>query len=317
MSASPTAGSHRIAPSVFRDRVEPSPAARFRPARGRYHLYVMRGCPWAHRALIGHALKGLHDVIGVTAVHHVLDHGEGWAFAPERPDPLYGATHLRQLYQRAAPGYEGRITVPVLWDTKHETIVSNESSEILRMFGGAFDALAKHPAEDLYPLPLRPAIDHWNERIQKTVNEGVYLAGFATSQAAHDDAVWRLFAMLDELEVHLAGHWFLAGGDRPTEADWRLLPTLLRFDVVYHGLFKCNLRRLVDYPNLWAYARSLYQWPGIAATVDHEVIRRSYWSSLRTLNPSGIVPLGPLPNWNGPHGRGRAAVQRAAESVAR
>lgn len=308
---------YRIVPSVFRERISCAPSARFRPQRGRYHLYVMLGCPWAHRTLIGHALKGLHDVIGVTALHPHLQEGEGWTFAPEQPDPLYGATHLRQLYQRAAPGYDGRVTVPVLWDKEHETIVNNESSEILRMFGEAFDTLALHPGEDLVPLPLRPAIERWNELIQKDVNEGVYLAGFATSQAAHDDAVWRLFAALDQIEVHLAGHRFLAG-ERPTEADWRLLPTLLRFDVVYHGLFKCNLRRVVDYPNLWAYARSLYQWPGIAATVDHAVIRHSYWRSMRQLNPNGIVPLGPLPDWNGPHGRGdEVSFQRAAGSAAR
>lgn len=300
-------GRHRIVPSVFRDRVSSEPEARFRPQRGRYHLYVMLGCPWAHRTLIGHALKGLQDAVGITAVHHRMQEGEGWVFAKERPDPLHGATQLRQLYERAAPGYAGRITVPVLWDKEHETIVNNESSEILRMFAGAFDSVARHPEEDFYPPALRPEIERWNARIQKDVNEGVYLAGFATGQAAYEEAVWRLFAALDELEVHLADRRFLASDDRPTEADWRLLPTLLRFDVVYHGLFKCNLRRLVDYPNLWAYARSLYQWPGIAATVDHAVIRDSYWRSMKKLNPGGIVPLGPLPDWNGPHWRGSAA----------
>lgn len=305
MSSQPQpAGAHHIEPSAFRGRIATAPDARFRPERGRYHLYVMPGCPWAHRTLIGHALKGLDGVVGVTAVHHRLQAGEGWVFAPDRPDPLYGATHLRQLYQRAKPGYDRRVTVPVLWDRLHETIVSNDSSDILRMFALDFDDLARHPEEDLYPLPLRPAIERWNARIHADINEGVYRAGFATGQQAYEQAVWRLFDALDAVEVHLASHRYLAGDERPTEADWRLLPTLLRFDVVYHGLFKCNLRRLVDYPNLWAYARSLYQWPGIAATVDHALIRDSYWGSLRHLNPNGIVPLGPLPDWNGAHGRG-------------
>jgi glutathionyl-hydroquinone reductase len=306
MSTSTHAGSdgaHRIVPSQFRDTVSHAPAARFRPERGRYHLYVVFGCPWAQRTLIGRALKGLEDAIGVTALHHELKEGEGWTFAPERPDPLYGATHLSQLYQRAAPGYAGRITVPVLWDQVHETIVNNESSEILRLFGQAFDVHARHPGVDLYPLPLRTEIERWNALVQRDVNEGVYGAGFATTQQAHGQAVLRLFAALDLIDQHLAEHPYLVG-QRPTEADWRLFPTLLRFDAVYHGLFKCNLKRLVDYPNLWSYARALYQWPGIVSTVDHEAIRLGYWGSMRKLNPNGIVPLGPLPDWTAPHGRG-------------
>ena len=298
---STTLGAYRRTPSTFRDFVRDEPTARFRPEAGRYHLYVMYGCPWAHRTLIVRALKGLERVIGVTALDHRMTE-QGWMFAADRPDPLYGHTHLRELYAKAAPGFSGRVTVPVLWDRKEGTIVNNESSEIIRMLNGAFDAFAEHPELDLHPAALRPEIDRWNEKIYDAVNAGVYAAGFAITQEAYDEAVVALFVMLDELEAHLATHRYLVG-DRPTEADWRLFPTLVRFDWVYHGLFKCNVKRLVDFPHLFAYARELYQWPGIAATVNERHIRDGYWSSMRHLNPTGIVPAGPLVDFAAPHGR--------------
>lgn len=264
-------------------------------AAGRYHLYVSYACPWAHRTLILRALKGLDVLIDVSVVHWLM--GEhGWTFEPDSEgivgDRLSGARYLYEIYQRADPRYTGRVTVPVLWDTVKGTIVSNESSEIVRMFNTAFDAVGARPG-DYYPAARREEIDRWNERIYETVNNGVYRAGFATTQAAYEEAVLPLFDTLDALEAHLARHRFLAGPD-PTEADWRLLTTLLRFDAVYHGHFKCNLRRLVDYPNLWDYTRHLYQWPGVAATCRFDHVRRHYYQSHRTINPSGIVPCGPL-----------------------
>lgn len=290
--------------SFFRDWVSSAPGARFRPAAGRYHLYVMVGCPWAQRALIVHSLKGLGHAIGVTLMHHRLVEGEGWVFAPERPDPLYGAKRLRELYEMAQPGYAGRITVPVLWDKQECTIVNNESADIVRMFGSAFDAHAERPGLDLYPPAQRAAIDRWNERIQKDVNVGVYRAGMAATQFDYDLAVAAFFDTLDELDAHLARHRYLAG-PQPTEADWRLLPTLLRFEWVYHTLFKCNLRRLIDYKHLFAYARELFQWSGVAGTVDEALTRDGYFWSLRRLNPSGIVPIGSRVAFGAPHGRER------------
>jgi putative glutathione S-transferase len=287
----------------FREWVSREPGARLRPEAGRYHLYVVVGCPWAHRTLIVRALKGLERAIDVTALHHRMDEQEGWVFPPGEPEPLYGLKRLRELYAMADPRYGGRVTVPVLWDKRERTIVNNFSSEIVRMLGAAFDAFAARPGLDLYPEPLRPAIDRWNERIHSAVNKGAYRAGFAATQAAHDEAVHSFFAALDELERHLGAHRYLVG-DRPTEADWRLFPTLIRFEWVYHGLFKCNLRRLVDYPNLFAYARELYQWPGIAATVCERRIRDGYYASLLRLNPTGIVPAGPVVDFSAPHGRG-------------
>ena len=301
MKKNPTPGAYLRIPSTFRDAIRDEPGARFRPEAGRYHLYVMYGCPWAHRTLIVRALKGLEHAIGFTALDHRMTE-QGWVFSPERPDPLYGHSHLRELYEKAEPGFAGRVTVPVLWDRAEETIVNNESSEIIRMLNGAFDSFAKHPELDLYPAALRPAIDRWNEKIYEAVNAGVYAAGFATTQEAYDEAVDALFATLDELEAHLATHRYLVG-DWPTEADWRLFPTLVRFDWAYHGLFKCNRKRLVDYPHLFAYARELHQWPGIAATVNERHIRDGYWSSMRHLNPNGIVPAGPLVDFAAPHGR--------------
>ncbi len=289
-------------PSTFRDWIVDKPGARFQPEAGRYHLVVMFGCPWAHRTIIVRMLKGLEDVIGMTATFHRLDPATGWAFADERPDPLYGARLLRELYRRADPAFDGRVTVPVLWDKRERTIVNNESSEIIRMLNGAFDRFARNPTLDLYPAQWRADIDRWNERIQQRLNIGAYRAGFARGQADYDPAVRIFFAELDALNDHLASRRFLVG-DRPTEADWRLFPTLIRFEWVYHGLFKCNLRRLVDYPNLFAYACDLFQWPGIEATIDEFQTRDGYWSSMAALNPSRIVPAGPLVDFRRAHRR--------------
>jgi glutathionyl-hydroquinone reductase len=227
----------------FRDRVSAEPGARFAPAAGRYHLYVMHGCPWAHRTIIVRRLKGLESAIGMTAVHHHLIEGRGWTFAPERPDPLYGLQGLRELYEMASPGPAGKVTVPVLWDTQQRTIVNNESTDIVRMLGSAFDAHAANPGLDLYPAAEREQIDFWNGRIQEAVNEGAYTAGFANEQSVYEQAATRFFECLHELDLHLSQHRFLAGGDAPTEADWRLFPTLVRLDWVYHGAVchsKCN-----------------------------------------------------------------------------
>lgn len=299
-SAEREAGAHTAAanddphePTTFRDWVRNHPGARFAPAAGRYHLYVMYGCPWAQRTLIVRALKGLERVIGFTALHHQLIAEEGWTFAAERPDPLYGAKRLRELYLRADPGFAGKVTVPVLWDKQEQTIVNNESAEIMRMMNSAFDAFAEHPEVDLYPQALRAEIERWNDRIYHGLNVAGYRAGFATTQAGYDAALRDVFGTLDALEAHLTNRRYVAG-PLPTEADWRLLPTLLRFDIVYHGLFKLNLRRLTDYPVLCAYVRDLMRYPGVAATFNRQHIVDGYWSSMKHANPSGIIPAGPL-----------------------
>ena len=291
----------------FRDRVSGEPGARFAPAAGRYHLYVMYGCPWAHRTVIVRRLKGLESAIGMTALHHHLIEGQGWTFAPERRDPLYGLQRLRQRYDMASPGHECRITVPVLWDTQERTNVNNESADIVRMLGSEFDAHAGNPGLDLYPIGQREHIDFWNARIQDAVNEGAYTAGLTNDQAVYEQAARFFFDRLQELDDHLAQHRLLTG-DSPTEADWRLFPTLIRLEWVYRGLFKLDRKRLVDHPNLFAYARELYQWPGIADTVSVWHTRHGYWPSLTRLNPSGIVPLGPDVNFLAPHGRATSSV---------
>ncbi len=270
---------------------------------GRYHLYVSLACPWAHRTLIFRRLEGLEEAIGVSVVHwHMGD--RGWTF--ERGpgatgDRLYGHRFLYELYRRARPDYTGRVTVPVLWDRRRETVVSNESSEIVRMFDHAFDGLGA-AGQDWYPVPLRRAIDAVNARVYETVNNGVYRAGFATTQQAYEEAVTALFATLDRLERRLATRRYLLGS-RITEADWRLFTTLVRFDAVYHGHFKCNLRRLVDYPALWGWTRELYQWPGVAETVNMMHVKRHYYGSHPTINPTGVVPLGPELDFEAPHRR--------------
>ena len=276
---------------------------------GRYHLYVSLACPWAHRTLILRALKGMEGIIGLSVVNPVMAEG-GWSFAPGPgvvPDPG-GAAFLHQVYTRAEPGCTSRVTVPVLWDLHTGGIVSNESADIIRMFNSAFDGVGARPG-DFYPAPLRPEIDALNSRIYATVNNGVYQAGFATTQAAYDAAVHPLFDTLDWLDRHLARRRYLCG-ETLTEADWRLFTTLARFDAVYVGHFKCNIRQLKDHTSLWSYARDLYQHPGIKATVNFDHIRRHYYMSHPTINPHGIVPAGPVLDWDAPALRGRG-VQMA------
>ena len=273
----------------------------------RYHLYVSLACPWAHRALIFRKLKRLDDLIPITVVDPLmLD--EGWTMKDEHadtsPDNVNGKTRLYEVYQLAKPDYTGRVTVPLLWDKKRGAIVSNESSEIIRMFNSAFDALPGVDVTlDFYPLELRGEIDAINTPIYDLVNNGVYKAGFATMQAAYEEAATALFAELDRIEERLSHQRYLAGA-RITEADWRLFTTLIRFDAVYHGHFKCNLRRIADYPNLSNYTRELYQVPGVAETVNFDHIKLHYYGSHKTINPTGIVPLGPLLDFDAPHNRG-------------
>ncbi len=275
----------------------------FKAEPGRYHLYVSLACPWAHRTLIFRALKGLQDAISVSVVHwHMAENGWEFEEGPgSTPDEVNGARYLHQIYSKADPGYSGRVTVPVLWDRERETIVSNESSEIIRMLNTAFDDIGAAKG-DYYPADLRAEIDQVNERIYHTVNNGVYKAGFATSQAAYDEAYKALFETLDWLEARLSNQRYLLG-DRITEADWRLFTTLLRFDPVYYGHFKCNRTQLIGFPNLWGYTRDLYQTPGIADTVNSDHIKKHYYASHRTINPTGIVPKGPLIDFTASPGR--------------
>jgi putative glutathione S-transferase len=285
----------------------PSGEGGFAAEPGRYHLYVSLACPWAHRTLIFRALKGLEPAISLSVTHWLMGE-EGWTFDDGPgvvPDPV-GARRLYEVYLRSDAAFTGRVTVPVLWDKKRGTIVSNESSEIIRMFNSAFDGVGATPG-DFYPAELRDEIDRLNARIYADVNNGVYKAGFATSQEAYEEAVRPLFATLDMLENLLATRRYLCG-ERLTEADWRLFTTLARFDAVYVGHFKCNLRRLVDYPNLWAYARELYQHPGVAATTNFTHIKGHYYQSHRNINPSGVVPVGPDLDFLAPHGRERLAA---------
>ncbi len=300
-----TGGAFERPASAFRDWVSADGASGFRAEPGRYHLYVSLACPWAHRTLIYRALKGLASAISLSIVDPIMG-AQGWAFT-DRPgcivDTVNGASFLYQVYLKARPSYTGRVTVPVLWDKRTATIVNNESAEIIRMLNCEFDAFAESSLPDMYPEPLRPEIDRWNELIYRTVNNGVYRAGFATVQGEYERAVRDLFATLEALERHLAHSRYLCG-DRLTEADWRLFTTLVRFDAVYHYHFKCNLRRLTDCPNLWAYARELYQYPGVAPTVDLAQIKAHYYRSHPRVNPSQIVPLGPILDFNEPHRRG-------------
>lgn len=283
--------------------VEGGGDAGFKAEAGRYHLYVSLACPWAHRTLIFRKLKKLEEIVPVSVVNWHMG-AEGWTFAEGRgvvPDSVGGAEKLYEVYLKAKPDYSGRVTVPVLWDKQRETIVSNESAEIIRMFNSAFDGLTGSTL-DFYPQDLRGEIDAVNETVYHSVNNGVYKAGFATSQEAYEEAFDALFETLDALEQRLLRQRYLAGA-RLTEADWRLFTTLVRFDAVYHGHFKCNLKRLVDYPNLWDYTRELYQMPGVAETVDLFHIKQHYYGSHRALNPSGIVPKGPALDFTLPHSR--------------
>jgi glutathionyl-hydroquinone reductase len=282
----------------------PSGVGGFKAESGRYHLYVSAACPWASRVLIFRKLKQLTDHISVDFVHpDMMD--QGWTFEKNgaaRGDSLFGLQYARDIYLRAKPDMTGRVTVPILWDKKTDTIVSNESSEIIRMFNSAFNDLTGN-TDDYYPVDLREKIDALNDRIYSNVNNGVYKAGFATAQAPYDDAVRNLFETLDWLEKHLGENRYLAG-DRITEADWRLFTTLVRFDPVYVLHFKCNRNRLVDFPNLWAYTRELFQWDGVAETVNFDHIVRHYHYSHDTINPNRIIPVNPVINWTEPHGRG-------------
>ncbi len=284
--------------------VGPSGGDGFSAEAGRYHLYVSLACPWAHRTLIFRSLKGLRELISVSVVHWHMG-AQGWKFEEAdgaTPSGLNGEARLHEVYSRADPRYSGRVTVPVLWDKQRQTIVSNESAEIIRMFNSAFADLAV-PGPDLYPHDLREAIDAVNKRIYDDVNNGVYKAGFATSQASYEAAYEALFDTLDWLDERLSRQRYLTG-ERITEADWRLFTTLLRFDPVYVGHFKCNRNRLIDLPNLWGYTRELYQVPGIAETVDLHHIKQHYYASHESINPTGVVPLGPDVDFTRPHGRG-------------
>jgi putative glutathione S-transferase len=286
----------------------PTGEAGFKAEAGRYHLYVSLACPWAHRTLIFRKLKKLEDMITVSVVDPLMLEN-GWEFKGENGgtvDHLFGSRALWQVYVKADPSYSGRVTVPVLWDKQQNRMVSNESAEIIRMLNSAFDGLTGSK-DDFYPERLRGEIDELNALIYDTVNNGVYKAGFATTQEAYDGAVTTLFETLDTLEDRLAARRYLTG-DTITEADWRLFTTLVRFDPVYVGHFKCNIRRIADYPNLSGYLRELYQWPGIAETVNLRHIKEHYYRSHKTINPTGIVPVGPDLDLDAPHGRNRLAA---------
>ncbi|MEM9218581.1 MAG: glutathione S-transferase family protein [Cyanobacteria bacterium P01_F01_bin.150] len=289
--------------SQFRQWLTADGSSSFKAEAGRYHLYVSYACPWAHRTLIFRALKGLQEMISVSVVHWLMG-DRGWTFA-EGPgvvaDSINNSDYLYEVYTKAKPDYSGRVTVPILFDQQTGTIVNNESSEIIRMLNSAFDGLGA-TAGDYYPEDLRDEINMLNSRIYDTVNNGVYKAGFATTQEAYEEAVVPLFETLDWLEARLTGPRYLTG-DRLTEADWRLFTTLVRFDPVYVGHFKCNLRRIVDYPNLWAYVRDLYQVPGVAETVNFQHIKGHYYESHKTINPTGVVPVGPVIDFDAAHGR--------------
>ena len=277
----------------------------FKAESGRYHLYVSMACPWAHRTLIFRKLKGLEKHISVSVVHPDMVEN-GWEFRPDSEqhrDHLHGFRFMHQIYTKAAPEYSGRVTVPTLWDKKKETIASNESAEIIRMFNSAFDGLEGVRTDlDFYPGELQEEIDTVNARVYDTVNNGVYKAGFATAQDKYEEAYNALFDSLDWLEERLSSQRYLVGG-RLTEADWRLFTTLIRFDAVYFSHFKCNRQRISDFPALSAYVRDLYQVPGVAETVDINQIKRHYYVSQRTINPTQIVPVGPELDFDSPHGR--------------
>jgi putative glutathione S-transferase len=283
--------------STFRNTVSTASNPPYPPQAGRYKLYVGMGCPWAHRTLVVRALKGLEEAIGISVVSPSVDEGI-WLFDNREE----GCRTLPELYQLAQPGYTGRCTVPVLWDSQTQSIVNNESSEIIVMLNDQFNKLAKNPTLDLYPADCQDVIDRWNEKIYHTVNNGVYRCGFAQTQVAYETAVSELFSTLDEVEETLAKTRYLCG-DRITLADVRLFTTLFRFDIVYYGLFKCNRKRIQDYPNLGGYLRDVYQLPGVADTCDLESVKRDYYGNLFPLNPGGIIPMGPDVNLHTPHDR--------------
>ena len=300
--------------SVFRRWVTDDDGSELTPEPRRYHLYVSLACPWSHRAVIVRAVKGLDEAVGISYAAPFRDE-RGWAFTGERfvetatgltgeyTDTVNGFSLLSEAYAATDPRFEGRVTVPVLWDTRSGQVVSNESADIMRMFNGVFDRLAREHV-DLYPAALRREIDEVDQFVYDRVNNGVYKAGFARRQEAYDEAFTALFAALDDLEQRLGRQRFLVG-EAITEADWRLFPTLVRFDAVYYSHFKCNQRRLIDYPNLWSYTRELYRQPGIAATVAMEQIKRHYYTTHDFLNPSRIIPDGPALDFAAPPDRAR------------
>ncbi|MBV9467113.1 MAG: glutathione S-transferase C-terminal domain-containing protein [Solirubrobacterales bacterium] len=296
-------GSFKRQPSRFRRWVSEDPGAEFPLAAGRYHLYAARACPWAHRTLIGRVLMGLEDAIGVSFLHPFRD-ARGWAFSGDGySDPLNGFRFLREAYTATEPGYRDRVSVPVLWDSERRVIVSNESADVLRMLSTVFAPLARHPVT-LYPEPHRAEIGALNKYIYEHVNDAVYKAGFATRQEVYEREVGSLFAALDALDRRLADRRFLFGST-PLESDWRLFTTLLRFDAVYNIHFKCSLRKLVEYEHLWPYARDLYQWPGVAATVAFDEIRTHYYRTHPRINPTGLIAVRPAASFELPHGRAR------------
>ena len=297
------AGEFKRQADAFREWVTADGSSGFPAAAGRYHLYVSLACPWAHRTIIVRKLKQLEGVIGMTVVDPIRDE-RGWAFRDgpgHSSDPVNGFRFLSEAYRATDHGYRGRVTVPVLWDTVTKRIVSNSDDDLMRMFNGEFDRYTESRL-DLYPERLRRDIDEWNEALYEQVNNGVYRAGFATSQAVYEKAVRRLFETLDRLEQRLSDRRYLFGSE-PTETDWRLFVTLVRFDAVYHGHFKCNLRRIVDFPQLFGYLKDLYQTDGIAETVNFDHIKRHYYVTHDDINPTRIVPVGPLQDLSTPHGR--------------
>jgi putative glutathione S-transferase len=283
---------------AFRDWVRADARSGYPAQAGRYHLYVSLACPWAHRTIIVRKLKRLEHVVGMTIVDPVRD-DRGWQFAA--PDPINGWAFLSEAYYATDPAYRGRVTVPVLWDTQCKRIVSNSDDDVMRMFESEFDAFGD-AALDLYPRDLGSAIDALNDRLYETVNNGVYRAGFATHQGAYERAAYRVFETLDEIEERLKTRRYLFGS-QPLESDWRFFVTLVRFDAVYYGHFKCNLRRIADYPNLYGYLRDLYQVDGVADTVNFDHIKRHYYYTHDDINPTRIVPIGPLQDLSSPHGR--------------
>jgi putative glutathione S-transferase len=295
-------------PTTFRERVTADGSSGFPAESGRYHLYVAAACPWAHRTVLLRKLKGLEEAISLSIVDPFMGSG-GWVFsdAPGTiPDTVNGASYLREVYQKADPDYTGRVTTPVLWDKQEGTIVNNESREIIRMLDKEFEAFAAADA-DFCPDDLREEVDRTIDEIYEPINNGVYRSGFAATQAAYDEAVTELFEALDHWEAVLGERRYLCG-DRITEADWCMFPTLVRFDPVYHYHFKCNLRRISDYPNLGGYLKDLYQQPGVAQTVDFDHIKQHYYMSHESVNPARIVPRGPVLDLESPHGRGRLSA---------
>lgn len=302
-------GTFKRADSQFRNwvtpdgRPGPSGEGGFKAETDRYHLYVSHACPWAHRTIIFRRLKGLDDAITVSVVN--ADMGQnGWTFHDGPgvvPDSVNGAELLSQIYYKVEPEYGGRYTVPVLWDKKRGTLVSNESSEIIRMLNSAFDGVGAS-GPDFYPDSLRAGIDEINADIYSSVNNGVYKSGFARTQESYETAAWAVFECLDRLDARLGSNRYLVG-DTITEADWRLFTTLIRFDTVYYSHFKCNIRRIADYPHLSGYVRELYQWPGVKETVEFDNIKRHYFGSHESINPTRIVPIGPDIDFDTPHAR--------------